>query len=118
MIGQIHRILLTKIRPKIRRHQHPNTQIPLHFSNNLDRVSGNEMTVLLFTHPTTISPVFHPHVSRSYVPCGEMETETYPVQMDIDLAARIHDGRLAAQLEDFADQSDGLRGEVAEVGRG
>lgn len=36
--------------------------------------------------------------------------------MDIDFAPSVNDGRLAAQLEDFADDADGLRRVVAEVG--
>lgn len=36
--------------------------------------------------------------------------------MDIDFAPSVNDGRLAAQLEDFADYADRLRMVVAEVG--
>ena len=43
---------------------------------------------------------------------------TYAVQKDVDLAACV-DGRLfAAQLADFAEDADGLVGELLEVGSG
>ena len=48
----------------------------------------------------------------------ETGLSTYAVQEDADLAACIDSRLLAAQLADFAEDADGLVGELLEVGSG